>query len=195
VRSLARTCLASTRRGLLAAATAALAVSVGAATPAHAAHIGLTPGMSAPGRDGAATITAAQQVLSHINHVRAGGGLPAYTMLSGLVASGRAHDLRMASGCGLSHQCPGEATFSARISAQGVRWTTAGENIGMGGPVAATPPAIAAMAMRLTDSMLAEVAPNDGHRRNLLSSTFHNIGIALYRDMHGTVWMTQDFTN
>jgi uncharacterized protein YkwD len=35
----------------------------------------------------------------------------------------------------------------------------------------------------------------DGHRRNILSSAFHHIGIAVYRDNSGIVWMTQDFSN
>jgi len=38
-------------------------------------------------------------------------------------------------------------------------------------------------------------APDDGHRLNILSSTFTHIGIAVYRDSSGTVWLTQDFSN
>ena len=33
------------------------------------------------------------------------------------------------------------------------------------------------------------------HRKNILSSAFHHIGIAIFRDSHGTVWLTQDFSN
>jgi uncharacterized protein YkwD len=51
------------------------------------------------------------------------------------------------------------------------------------------------MAVGLTQSMLDETPPNDGHRQNILSSSFHHIGIAVYRDGSGTVWMTQDFSN
>jgi hypothetical protein len=36
---------------------------------------------------------------------------------------------------------------------------------------------------------------DDGHRKNILSSAFHHIGIAIFRDRHGTVWLTQDFSN
>jgi uncharacterized protein YkwD len=43
--------------------------------------------------------------------------------------------------------------------------------------------------------MLAEKPPDDGHRRNIMSSAFHHIGIAVYRDNSGIVWMTQDFSN
>src|ERR1700749_3370824 len=101
----------------------------------------------------------------------------------------------MAGGGGLSHQCPGEPGIGDRETAAGVHWTAAGENIGEGGPVAGTGTAIAQMAVGLTQSMLDEQPPNDGHRMNILSSTFTHIGIAVYRDSSGTVWLTQDFSN
>jgi len=139
--------------------------------------------------------TAAAQVLALINQARSAAGLPALTITSGLQASSSAHNLRMADGCGLSHQCPGEPPVGDRETAAGVGWTAAGENIGEGGPVAGTPAAIAQMAAGLTQSMLSEQPPDDGHRRNILSSTFTHIGIAVYRDNSGTVWLTQDFSN
>jgi uncharacterized protein YkwD len=51
------------------------------------------------------------------------------------------------------------------------------------------------MAVVLTNDMLNEKPPDDGHRENILSSAFHHIGIAIRRDKSGTVWMTQDFAN
>jgi uncharacterized protein YkwD len=101
----------------------------------------------------------------------------------------------MAGGCGLSHQCPGEPDLGARETAAGVHWTAAGENIGDGGPVADTAAAIAQMAVGLTQAMLSEKPPGDGHRRNILSRSFTHIGIAVFRDSRGTVWLTQDFSS
>jgi uncharacterized protein YkwD len=101
----------------------------------------------------------------------------------------------MAGGCGLSHQCPGEASLGDRETAAGVIWTAAGENIGEGGPVSDSAAAIAQMAVNLTQSMLNEKPPDDGHRQNILSSTFRHVGIAVSRDSSGTVWLTQDFSN
>lgn len=138
---------------------------------------------------------AVQQVLAKVNQARAAQGLPAYTLLEGLNRSAAAHNKVMSSGCGLSHQCPGEPAFGDRERAQGVQWMSAGENIGEGGPVANTEQAIAKMALGLTQSMLDERPPNDGHRRNMLSSSFTHIGIAVFRDSSGTVWLTQDFSN
>jgi Cysteine-rich secretory protein family len=42
--------------------------------------------------------------------------------------------------------------------------------------------------------MINERPPDDGHRLNILSSKFTHIGIAVYRDGSGTVWLTQDFS-
>jgi hypothetical protein len=58
-----------------------------------------------------------------------------------------------------------------------------------------TTAAVAQMSVTLTRDMLNERPPGDGHRLNILSSTFTHIGIAVYRDRAGTVWMTQDFSN
>jgi uncharacterized protein YkwD len=101
----------------------------------------------------------------------------------------------MASGCGLSHQCPNEAAIGDRETAAGVHWTSAGENIGDGGPVSNTNTAIASMATGLTQGMLNEQPPDDGHRKNILSRSFTRVGIAVVRDSSGTVWLTQDFAN
>jgi uncharacterized protein YkwD len=134
-------------------------------------------------------------VLAAVNRARAQAGLPAYALTSGLQTSAGKHNRLMADGCGLSHQCPGEPPLGDRETAAGVHWTAAGENIGEGGPVADTAAAITQMALTLTRDMLNEKPPNDGHRLNLLSSAFTHIGIAIYRDSRGTVWMTQDFSN
>ncbi|HKE65722.1 MAG TPA: CAP domain-containing protein [Micromonosporaceae bacterium] len=135
------------------------------------------------------------QLLAQINDLRAQHGLPPYTLLSGLDASAHAHNVKMMGSCGLSHQCPGEASLGDRISAQGVHWSTCGENIGWSGPHANSTSAIVAAAEALTQSMYDEQPPNDGHRRNLLSSAFHHIGIDVVRDSSGKVWLTQDFSN
>ena len=95
-----------------------------------------------------------------------------YTVTAGLDTSAGRHNAVMAAGCGLSHQCPGEPALGARETAAGVHWTAAGENIGEGGPVAGTEAAIAQMAVGLTQSMLNEKPPDDGHRLNILSSAF-----------------------
>jgi len=133
------------------------------------------------------------RVLALINQARATAGLPPYTSSSVLVASATQHNRVMVGGDCFEHLCPGEPGLGDRIKGVGTGWL--GENIGKGGPVAATDSAIAEMALGLTQSMLDEKPPNDGHRQNILSSRFHHIGIAIYRDSAGVAWMTQDFSD
>jgi uncharacterized protein YkwD len=175
------------------ASPSAAHTTAAAPPPSHAAAptSAAPPAVPAGSQQGAP----ADQVLAVINQARVAAGLPAYTVSSGLDLSATRHNTVMASGCGLSHQCPGEAALGARETAAGVTWTSAGENIGEGGPVSDTTAAISEMAVTLTQDMLAEKPPDDGHRLNILSSAFHHIGIAVYRDSSGTVWMTQDFSN
>ncbi|MFC1405482.1 MULTISPECIES: CAP domain-containing protein [Streptacidiphilus] len=167
--------------------------------PASSAPSSAPASASAPATTASATGTtssdAVQQVLALINKSRAAQGLAPYTLDSGLNASAAAHNSVMASGCGLSHQCPGEAAFGDREIAAGVHWTSAGENIGEGGGVADTAAAEATSAVGLTQMMLDEQPPDDGHRKNILSSSFTRVGIAVLRDANGTVWLTQDFAN
>ena len=139
--------------------------------------------------------SAVDQVLQQINDARAQAGLPAYTITAGLTTSADRHNSAMADGCGLSHQCPGEPPLGNRETDAGVDWSIAGENVGEGGRVSDSSDGIAQMAKELTTAMLNERPPNDGHRKNILSSAFHHIGIAIFRDRHGTVWLTQDFSN
>jgi RNA polymerase sigma factor (sigma-70 family) len=180
--------------------TAAATTTPARATPTHAkptsaapTHTTTTPTSAAP--PPANSGSAVQQVLALVNKARADQGLPALTITSGLTASAMKHNQTMASGCGLSHQCPGEPDLGARETAAGVHWMAAGENIGEGGPVSSSDSAIASMAVALTQDMLNEKPPNDGHRRNILSTSFTHIGIAVFRDSKGTVWMTQDFSD
>ncbi len=137
----------------------------------------------------------ADQVLALINQARTQSGLAALSFSSGLDQSASQHNSTMASGCGLSHQCPGEPAIGDRETAAGVHWTAAGENIGEEGPVSDTTTAIAQAAVALTQDMLNEQPPNDGHRLNILSTSYAHIGIAVYRGSDGTVWLTQDFSN
>lgn len=175
-----------------------------AASPTHAANSSASPSARATRTAAAIASSAsvsgtdqspAEQVLAVINRARAAAGLPPYTMSTGLIESATAHNNLMAGGCGLTHQCPGEPAIGDRVTAAGVDWTACGENIGEGGPEPDTAAALARMAVGLTNSMLAEQPPNDGHRLNILSSSYTEVGIAVTIDSSGTVWLTQDFAN
>jgi uncharacterized protein YkwD len=134
-----------------------------------------------------------QQVLAHINAARREEGLRTLTLSANLSRASTLHTQRMTGACGLSHRCSGEADLGDRFTAQGVRWSSAGENIGFGS-AGSSDTAIIGAANGLTDNMLAERPPDDGHRKNLLSKSFTTIGLSVVRDDRGRVWLTQDFT-
>lgn len=148
-----------------------------------------------PAQNPSSNQAAIQGVFAQLNQLRATNGLPALALSNGLLASTHAHNLLMINGCGLSHLCPGEAQLGDRISAQGVSWTSAGENIGEGGRIANNDAAITQAAEGQTTGMYNEVAPNDGHRQNILGKGYAHVGIDVVIDANGIVWMTQDFTS
>ena len=169
--------------------------SAPASSPGSTAPSSSAPAAGSTGTGPSQQGTPADQVLALINQARSQNGLPALTFSSGLNTSASQHNLLMAQGCGLSHQCAGEPAIGDRETAAGVQWTSAGENIGEEGPISDDTSAIAQAAVALTQDMLNEQPPNDGHRLNILSTSFSHIGIAVYRDSSGTVWLTQDFSN
>ncbi|MEV4640405.1 CAP domain-containing protein [Actinoplanes sp. NPDC049548] len=153
-----------------------------------------TPPTTTPPTQPPAGDAVIEAALQHINAARTAEGLQPLTLSPELTRASEAHNALMAGGCGLSHRCPGEADLGDRFTAAGVSWRSAGENIGQGNAGNNNTEIIAA-ANGLTDLMLAEKAPDDGHRRNLLNPGFTRVGLAVTRDGSGKVWFTQDFVN
>jgi uncharacterized protein YkwD len=127
-------------------------------------------------------------VLDRLNAQRASHGLPALTSNAKLTAAAHAHNVKMADANQLSHQLPGEASLGARLSAAGYGWSSVGENVAWNSNRSQ------AGVLALQDSMYDETPPNDGHRRNILSSSFTEVGIDVIEDAaHGKVWLVTDF--
>ncbi len=131
-----------------------------------------------------------QQLFNLINKDRAAEGKPAYNWNETLAGGARLHSWNM-SKCGMSHACAGEADACQRVLNEGIRYMTCGENIGYSSP---SPDAWGA-AQGIQKLMLAEKPPEDGHRRNLLSTDFHKVGVGIYVDNKGLVWITEDFSD
>jgi uncharacterized protein YkwD len=130
----------------------------------------------------------ANAVLAKLNAERAAHGLKALTMNTHLVSSAHAHNLAIAKANQLSHQLSGEAGLGARITAAGYHWTTVGEN------VAYNSDRSQAGVLALQAAMYGEQPPNDGHRRNILSSSFVHAGVDVIDDaVHHRVWLVTDF--
>ncbi|MDT4938888.1 MAG: hypothetical protein QOG80_2559 [Pseudonocardiales bacterium] len=124
-----------------------------------------------------------------LNAERAAHGL--YPLMShpALRLSSSRHDGLMARYNTMSHQLPGEASLGTRISASGYNpWRALGENI------AYNTNWTWSGAQYLQNLMYNEVAPNNGHRLNILSTTFRQVGITVWMDgTHHKMWITFDF--
>jgi uncharacterized protein YkwD len=134
----------------------------------------------------------AQQLFALINSDRAAqGGLPPYQWNATLAQGALAHsELMGQTSCGLSHQCPGEPDPSQRITNEGISWTYSGENAGYTSP---DPDDWTAIQVNIEQAMLDEQPPDDGHRLNLLSTQFTQVGVGIYIDSQGIIWVTEDF--
>jgi uncharacterized protein YkwD len=136
---------------------------VGSLGSAHAA----TQPASAPRTVGAQTLAA--QVVDEVNRVRLAHGLRPLRRSTGLTACARAHTLAMARRGVFAHELPGEPRFSTRVRRhyrpRNGRWS-AGENL-----AAQTAPLSARDAVRMW-------LESPGHRQNLLSRRWREIGVA-----------------
>ena len=129
----------------------------------------------------------AKAVFAQINTERARNGLPALRWNENLYYAAHRHTLLMGQAGTLSHQLPGEESLGTRIT-YFYRWSAVGEN------VAVSSQRSQAGALALESLMYAEVPPNDGHRRNILSTTYTDVGVDVIDDAtHGRVWLTTDF--
>jgi uncharacterized protein YkwD len=122
-----------------------------------------------------------------LNSERRAHGLPALGWSGQLVSSAHSHNLKMAQTGVFSHQVQGESSLGTRVSATGYNWNFCAENIAWGSVTSTS------MATSLQSQMYNETAPNDGHRQNILSKSAHKIGIDVYSQANGKMWITEDF--
>jgi uncharacterized protein YkwD len=135
----------------------------------------------------------AQQLFNQINSDRAAQGLPAYSWNDTLAKGAQQHNITMTTtDCGLQHQCPNEPEPCQRVTNEGITWTSCGENIGY---TSTDSDAWTAIKENIEGGMLAEKPPDDGHRKNLLNTNFHQVGVAVHFDSKGIAWVSEDFTN
>ncbi|HLG61757.1 MAG TPA: CAP domain-containing protein [Ktedonosporobacter sp.] len=130
-----------------------------------------------------------QQLFALINQDRATQSLYAYVLNTTLSNGARLHSWAMAH-CGLSHACPNEPQPCQRVLNEGFQYTTCGENVGYTSPY----PTAWSGVQVIEQSMLNEPPPA-GHRYNLLNTSYHKIGIGIYIDTKGLIWITEDFVN
>lgn len=104
-----------------------------------------------------------------INSYRSNNGLAALTRDGSLDARARSWSEKMAANQGLSHSDLGSLLGS---------WSSAAENVGMGGSVG---------------SVFDALAGSSGHRSNMLGAYTH-YGVGVWVDPNGVIWTTHVFT-
>jgi uncharacterized protein YkwD len=149
----------------------------------------VTMGSASAGTPSRATAARIVSALYHaLNSERARSHLPPLRKNTRLISSAHSHNLAMARHDTMSHQLPGEASFSARISQTGYNWSSAGENIAWNSDWTLNG------AYALQRYMYNERAPHNAHKLNITSRSFRDLGIDIYMDAaHHRMWLTQDF--
>jgi len=136
----------------------------------------------------ATALSDAKSMYQLLNQERASLGLPAYRWSPALTRAAKQHNYWMSTRNTLSHQLSGEHSLGYRVSVQGYTWSAVGENVAVNGNWTL------AGILSLQRMMFNEVAPNDGHRRNIVSRTFKDVGIDVCFDaVHNKTWVTQVF--
>lgn len=130
-----------------------------------------------------------QWLFDTLNAERAAHGKPALRWDPRLHTSACLHNVAMGNADTMSHQLGGEAGLGDRVSAQGVRWTIAAENIGWdnelgGGGVVAT---------TAVNALMMNEGPGGDHYDNIMCAANY-VGVSVVLDqVHGKVWITEDF--
>jgi hypothetical protein len=120
-----------------------------------------------------------RQVLDLVNAERAKVGAEPLILNYSLQEAAWAHTKHMAEKKVLCHQGCGDGDPFSRIRATGYRHTTAGENVASG--------------QRSSQAVMSDWMSSSGHKRNILSKAYTDIGIAFEpAGLYGTSW-TQVF--
>jgi uncharacterized protein YkwD len=126
----------------------------------------------------------AVHIYAQINSQRAAAHVAGLSWSNQLVVATQVHNAWMYRSNLLSHQCPGEPSLGARISATGYRWRTVGEEIGVTTDWSYT-------GLLNLEKMLYNDA---AHRAILLNTAYRNMAVHVLMDAgRHKAWLTIDF--
>ena len=125
-----------------------------------------------------AASSAEQRLLHLLNEDRARHGLPALILDEELSRIARIKSQDMVSNNYFAHTSPTYGNVRSMLNSFGVRYVSAGENIARS---------------RSVYHSNAAFLSSEGHRRNMLSSTFTHVGIGVVVNAHGFVTVTEIF--
>ncbi|WP_436701079.1 CAP domain-containing protein [Nocardioides sp. BYT-33-1] len=119
------------------------------------------------------------QILQLTNDQRTAHGCRELKFSKKLRKAARRHTVAMAMAGVMSHQLPGEAKFSTRISRAGYRgWTLVAENIARG--------------FSSPESVMTAWMESPSHRKNILNCRLRDLGVGVVLQ-DDELWWTQDF--
>jgi uncharacterized protein YkwD len=134
------------------------------------------------------------ELITRLNGYRAPLGLPLLGVdpIAERAAQFQATDMLNAGQ--LRHEDSSGRTPFARYKAYGGKSDYYGENVGFHSPGVLDPVLLWEVLSKLDAQMMAEAPPNDGHRRNILSSHFSAVGIGIAVGPNG-VFVCEDFSS
>ncbi|MBQ3107683.1 MAG: serine protease, partial [Firmicutes bacterium] len=119
------------------------------------------------------------QILRLVNEERAEAGLASLTLSDELSRAARAKAEDMAKNGYFSHTSPTYGSPFDQMHSFGITYSAAAENIAKGYPDA--------------DSVMTGWMNSEGHRANILNSSFTHLGVGYAVDEHGTTYWVQMF--
>lgn len=173
---------------VLATASACSRSSQPSTTPAPAPRTSTTrtttpsPKPATPATPTAANSAAfAEEIITRTNIERRNAKLPPYTRSMNLMRAAELQAAQMAKSDKLEHDLPGTTypTLGSRLAAVSYMMRAAGENIGEG--------------WRTPSAAVAGWMSSPGHKANILSTTYTEIGTAMAPGPNGTVYWVQVF--
>ncbi|WP_229074441.1 CAP domain-containing protein [Actinoplanes sp. DH11] len=138
-----------------------------------------TEAPSGGGNDSGASNSVTAEVVRLVNAERQKAGCSGLESESRLDAAAQKHSELQAEQNSMSHQLPGEASMGDRVTAEGYRWRSVGENVAAGYPSAA--------------SVMDGWMNSPGHKANILNCGYEEIGVGLAKSSSGTQYWTQNF--
>ncbi len=136
---------------------------------------------------------AEQVAINLINQSRSNHGLPLVLMDGALQKMARDYAVEMAARNFFSHTNPDGRTLGDRFgSSVAPGWSIGLENLGWGAGYGSPSDSVRSN----HEMMMAEIPPDDGHRRNILNVRVRKVGIGVVqRASDGKVYYTSEFTD
>ena len=121
----------------------------------------------------------AREILNLVNEERQKAGLSPLTLSEELSRTASVKSKDMASQNYFSHTSPAYGGLTQLLSAQGIQYSYAGENIAMG--------------QNSPEAVMRAWMNSSGHRANILNANFTRLGVGYAENTNGTPYWTQHF--